>query len=53
MHQSHLLYGEDTAAVGPRNREIHAAGAEDLRWPQGHRTAYTYLLQAVGVAVEL
>ena len=47
MPQSHLLYAEDTAAVGPRNREIPAAAAED------HPTAYPYLLQVVGVAVGL
>ena len=47
MPQSHLLYGEATATVVPRNREIPAVTAENLRWPQGRRTAYPYLLQAV------
>ena len=39
--QSHLLYGGRTVAV------------EIQRWPQGHRTANPYVLQAAGVAVEL
>ena len=53
MLQSHLLYGERTAAVHPQIRENRAAAAENLRWPQGPRTAKPYILQAVGVAVEL
>ena len=53
MPKSHLLYGRRTAAVYTRNREKRAAAAENLRLPQGRRTAHPYFLQAVGVAVEL
>ena len=51
--KSHLLHGEDTAAVRPLNWQKRAAAAEFLRWPQGGPTSYGYILQAVGVAVEL
>ena len=46
--RSHLLYGEDTAAVRPLNWQKHAAAAEKLRWPQGGPTPFGYILQAVG-----
>ena len=51
--QSHLLYGSRTVAVELQNRVIPAVAVEILRWPQGHRTANPYVLQAAGVAVEL
>ena len=51
--KSHLLYGKDTAAVRPLNWQKRAAAAVFLRWPQGGPTSYSYILQAVGVAVEL
>ena len=51
--QSHLLYGGRTVAVELQNRVIPAVAVEILRWPQGHRTANPYVLQAAGVAVEL
>ena len=40
-------------AVELQNRVIPAVAVEILRWPQGNRTANPYVLQAVGVAVEL
>ena len=40
-------------AVELQNRVIPAVAVEILRWPQGHRTANTYVLPAAGVAVEL
>ena len=46
--QSHLLYGEDKAAVRPLNCQKRAAAAEFLRWPQGGPTPFGYILQAVG-----
>ena len=46
--KSHLLYGEDTAAVCPLNSQKRAAAAEKLRWPQGGPMPFGYLLQAVG-----
>ena len=46
--RSHLLYGEDTAAVRPLNGQKRAAAAEKLRWPQGGPTSYGYILEAVG-----
>ena len=46
--QSHLLYGEDKAAVRPLNLQKRAAAAEKLRWPQGGPTPFGYILQAVG-----
>ena len=51
--QSHLLYGGRTVAVELQNRVIPAVAVQILRWPQGHRTANPYVLQAAGVAVEL
>ena len=51
--QSHLLYGGRTVAVELQNRVIPAVAVEILRWPQGHRMANPYVLQAAGVAVEL
>ena len=42
MLRSHLLYGEDTAAVFPQNRQILAAAADNLRWSHGRRTANPY-----------
>ena len=51
--QSHLLYGGRTVAIELHNRVIPAVAVEILRWPQGHRTANPYVLQAAGVAVEL
>ena len=51
--QSHHLYGGRTVAVDLQNRVIPAVAVEFLRWPQGHRTANPYVLQAAGVAVEL
>ena len=53
MPQSHLLYGGRTVVVELQNRVIPAVAVVILRWPQGHRTAYSYVLQAAGVAVEL
>ena len=53
MPQSHLLYGGRTVVVELQNRVIPAVAVENLRWPQGHRTANSYVLQAAGVAVEL
>ena len=53
MPQSHHLYGGRTVAVDLQNRVIPAVAVEFLRWPQGHRTANPYVLQAAGVAVEL
>ena len=53
MPQSHLLYGGRTVVVELQNRVIPAVAVEILRWPQGHRTANSYVLQAAGVAVEL
>ena len=46
--KSHLLYGEDTAAVRPLNLQKRAAATVFLRWPQGGPTLYGYILQAVG-----
>ena len=46
--QSHLLYGEDKAAVRPLNLQKRAAAAEKLRWPQGGPTLFCNILQAVG-----
>ena len=46
--KSHLLYGEDTAAVHPLNLQKRAEAAVFLRWPQGGPTSYGYILQAVG-----
>ena len=46
--QSHLLYGEDKAAVRPLNLQKRAAAAENLRWPQGGPTFFCNILQAVG-----
>ena len=46
--KSHLLYGEDTAAVHPLNWQKRAAAAEKLRWSQGGPTPFGYILQAVG-----
>ena len=46
--RSHLLYGEDTAAVRPLNWQKRVAAAEKLRWPQGGPTPFGYILQAVG-----
>ena len=40
-------------AVELQNRVIPTVAGEILRWPQGHRTANPYVLQAAGVAVEL
>ena len=40
-------------AVELQNRVIPAVAVEILRWPQGHRTANPYVLQAARVAVEL
>ena len=40
-------------AVELQNRVIPAVAVVILRWPQGHRTANPYVLQAAGVAVEL
>ena len=37
-------------AVELQNRVIPAVAVEILRWPQGHRTANPYVLQAAGVA---
>ena len=51
--QSHLLYGGRTLAVDLQNRVIPAVAVEILWWPQGHRTANPYVLEAAGVAVEL
>ena len=45
---SHLLYGEDKAAVRPLNLQKRAAAAVFLRWPQGGPTPFGYILQAVG-----
>ena len=42
-----------TVAVELQNLVIPAVAVEILRWPQGHRTANPYVLQATGVAVEL
>ena len=47
------LYGGRTVAVELQNRVIPAVAVEILRWPQGHRTANPYVLQAARVAVEL
>ena len=46
--QSHLLYGEDKAAVRPLNLQKRAAAAEILRWPQGGPTLFCNILQVVG-----
>ena len=46
--QSHLLYGEDKAAVRPLNLQKRVAAAEKLRWPQGGPTLFCNILQVVG-----
>ena len=48
MPQSHLLYGGRTVVVELQNRVIPAVAVEIMRWPQGHRTANSYVLQAAG-----
>ena len=48
-----LRRGGRTVAVELQNRVIPAVAVEILRWPQGHRTANPYVLQAARVAVEL
>ena len=58
IHQNYLValylsHIYSTAAVELQNRVIPAVAVEILRWPQGHRTANPYVLQAAGVAVEL
>ena len=53
MPQSHWLYVGRTVAVELQNPVIPAVAVEILRWPQGHRTANPYVLQAARVAVEL
>ena len=46
--KSHLLYGEDTAAVHPLNLQKRAAAAVFQTWPRGGPMSYGYILQAVG-----
>ena len=50
LYLSHIY---STVAVELQNRVIPAVAVEILQWPQGHRTANPYVLQAAGVAVEL